>query len=423
MKYYIGPIPWVVNDFGGHFSRPAGTLGMIDLGSVPSQAIAGSDRPVCVCWTSGAVLPSEYALLGDGDCRELAAGNDMRSAFQSLAGYRPRGDRLVELIYDCLVGGSDPDGSSGPLPLMPSLSGWLDLYMAGHSRVLSERFEWGRPGSRGNDHTPKIKHLLRKQFAELMDDAQKGRLRDREHHRRVLDFWCEKFGLQGAEDWRELVPQALQQDVPGRLKHETTITDNFNAADSATPGNTLTWSEVSGAWSNNTNQLRLDSGASANRTVRADSDLSSSDHYGQVKWVSGGTSNRGVTARFSGSAETAYVNLWRASNSRYDFFKVVTGTYTLIASGGASSLNANDVLKISCNGSSITGSRNGSTEWGPTTDSSIAGNTRGGVYGVDIANVFYDDFEAADLSAVGIVYTQLERGTRGLMRGMYTRFD
>ena len=142
MKYYLGMWQWNT-DRGSYYSAPAGMKGSIDLGILPEMAISGAPRRGCLCWSQDTVLGSDYALLGDGDCRELSATSAMQSVFKSLVGYKPQGTRLVDLIYDCLTSGSDPYGSTGPMPLMPGQDGWMDLWMPGHSRVLGERFEWG----------------------------------------------------------------------------------------------------------------------------------------------------------------------------------------------------------------------------------------------------------------------------------------
>lgn len=422
MKYYLGPIPWRTKPFPS-FGLPAGALGMIDLAPLLAQSVGGSDRPVCVCWSSSALLPSEYTLIGDGDCRELTPGAAVKSAFQSLVGYRPQGTLLVELIYDCLLGGADPDGQSGPMPLVPGTNGWLDLWMPGHSRVLGERFEWGRSGSRGSNHTAKLKQLLRKQFTQLMDLAQQGKLKDAQQHRRILDAWCDKYGLQGADDWREFVPTALQKDVPGRLKHETTITENFTRSDSTTQiGNVLTWTQVSGTWGTFSNAAYKASTANVNHVARAESDLSSSDHYAQVVVSPTGSGSSatsasfyGPCARFDGSAATCYLT-GNFSDDQY-ISKIVSGTATNLTSAAHTYAN-DETYKLECNGSTLTIYVDGSPVTN-VTDTSIAGNTRCGLESFGV-NATMDDFEAADLAAAGILYTQLERSTRGLMRGMFT---
>lgn len=383
------------------------------------MARLGADRAGCLCWTGGGALPSEYTLIGDGDCREIKPNAATLSAFQALVGYRPQGDTLAQCFLDCFIGGSDVDGESGPLPMVPSLNGWMDLWLPGHSRVLSERFEWGRPGSRGSNHTAKIRQLLRKQFAGFMDEAQKGKLKDAQHHRRILDAMCEKYGLQGADDWRELVPTSLQKDVPGRLKHETSISDN------CTPQ--LTWTDVTNgiAFSG---VARGTAVATGNDARVSGSDLSSADHYAQaaITTLSSGPALGAGCARFSGSAATYYFAILRndgSSNYTTELRKFIAGASTTIAGPSASSFTTGDVMKTECNGTTINGYKNGASVHS-VTDSSISSNVKTGlrITPQGTATVELDDFAAADLGTVGPVYTQLERSTRGLNRGMYTRW-
>lgn len=55
------------------------------------------------------------------------------------------------------------------------------------------------------------------------------------------------------------------------------------------------------------------------------------------------------------------------------------------------------------------------------TDTSITGNIRCGINGFTLSGVgVIDNFLASDLASSGILYTQLERGTRGVERGVYT---
>lgn len=424
MKYYLGPWQWNT-ERGGFYSAPSGVTGSMDLGNIPEMSVAGVPRKGCLCW-GNAVLPSEYSLLGDGDCREISTTATIQAAFKSLIGYKPQGDRLVDLIYDCFTGGSDPDGSSGPMPIMPGQDGWIDLWMPGHSRVLGERFEWGRIGSRGSNHTAKIKQVIHKQFAQYFADAHAGKMKDSKQHQRILDAWCDKFGLQGADDWKEFVPANLQNQTPGRVKHETTITESFNQGANATIGPDLSWTEVNGAWGTTAgNELELGT-TSGSKYCRADSDLSSSDHYAQasVTALGSGSADKwaGVAARFASAASTFYAGFVYQFNDNIYLEKFVAGVETAISNTGIT-LSIPCLVKTYCNGSNIKVYQDG-VQRISVTDTAISGGTRGGIAGyyagAPVPN--WDNFEASDLAASGLLYTQLERGTRGVLRGMYTKY-
>ena len=301
-------------------------------------------------------------------------------------------------MLDVLTGGADPDGSDGPMPIVPTVGGRVELLFG---QKHSERFRWGQ------GHFSLVRDGLRKQFAGLWQ--QSPRLA-----RKCLDYWCEKYGV---GDWADLVPPALRADVPGRLPHETTINENFTRADSASAiGNHLSWTQVSGTWGTFSNTAYKVSTASVIESARADSDLSSSDHYAQVVVANGnGSVFHGPACRHSSSASTYYVTA-NFSNAQY-LTKLIAGTQTNLTSTAHNYANG-ETLKIEANGSSIKGYANG-TQYPSTTDTSITSGTRCGIVS-SLTNGTFDDFEAADLAAAGLVYTQLERGVRGLLRGLWT---
>lgn len=434
MKYYLGPWRWVGGD-EPHYAAPSTAVGCIDLRTLPDQGIPNTPTLGCLCWTNGDPLPGEYTLLGDGDCREIKANRKTKAAFHSLLRYTPDGDTLADMILDTLVGGSDPDGLSAARPIIPGLDGWMDLHMAGHGRVKGLRFEWGR-----TPHKSKVKHALRSQFAALMDDAGKGKLRDSQHHLRVLDALCEKYGV---TEWREFVPLALQKNVPGPLKHETTYTDDFNRADAATLG--ASWSNIVSAGSQelgiSTNNCRLPSSGNTSATIsilhRYDSDVSSTDHECSVSWVSdsfnlaSGNGTVGTLVRKDSSSTLTFYTgrlnrtgngtSYTANNSQ--LFKFVSGTPTQLGSDVSVTPSLPDPIKTYCSGSTIKNYYDG-VEKHSQTDTAITSGVRGGIRCNTLSGVAWrgDDWSIADLAASGLLLTQLERGVRGLNRGTYTKW-
>lgn len=403
MRYYIGPWQWNAGPMP-HFAPPANSLGAMDLGTLPEMAVPGSPRRGCLVWTES-VLPSEYQLIGIGDMRELKPDAVVRSAFKTLMGHRTQGDTLADCVMDCLTTGADPDGATGPMPIMPGIDGWMDLWT--HGRVKGERFEWGR-----SPHTVKVRRLLRAEFAQLMNEAQAGKLKDAVHHHRVLDFWCDKYGV---DDWKEFVPTKLQKDVPGRLKHETSYSDDFNRANE---------SPLASPWAASTGTINLSgnklTGNSAAMGSVKYSDLSTADHYSQITTLTCGIGQGcGPMVRFSSSAETYYTS-W-TDTSGITVYKVIAGASTSIGSwANAWGTSPNVVIKFTANGSSITSNVSG-TDRVSVTDTSITGNTKPGC-GIWQTPGTLDDWSAADLAASGTLYTQLERGTRGVCRGLYTKY-
>jgi len=413
MRYYSGPWQWHTIDGESFYGPPVGAVGAIDLGTLPEMGVGGVPRKGCLCWTNGAVLGSDYDLLGTGHVSEIARSGKIASVFEKTVGAVPNGDHLHAMIMDCLIGKADPDGNESPMPIMPGIDGWMDLHMQGHGRVKGERFEWGR-----SPHTTKIRRMLRREFAGLFKDADEGKLKDRVHHRRVLDDWCCKYGV---DEWREFVPDALQADVPGRVKRETTYTDDFNRADSST---TLGTASGGGSWTNvvgvggivGNKGYPVSIGTSP--ACRLESDLSSSDHYCQFT-IDSAASGPGQALRFSSSATTFY-HVRRTTT--LTLFKCITGTFTSLGTPAATG-SVPYLLGGKINGSSLTVQEGGS-DISSVTDTAIASGLRVGFRSQASGTSFtVDGLTAEDLAASGgILYTQLEHGTRGIARGTYHKF-
>lgn len=404
--YSLGHFIWN----GEQYALPEGALGCIDLAPPVIQGIQASTRPIAM-FVSTTQLSSDYYHIGNGDLRELQLHAVDRDAFQSLMGYRPQGDTLMAGLVDILTEGSDPSGEDGPKPLMPTTRGYLDIHLPGHSLVYQEAFTWGH-----SRRTNKIKSLLQKDFERTFNLAMEGKLKDREHHLRCLDYLCEKYHL---SDWREVVPAKLVKEIPGRKRHETIIVDDFTLADGTVIGNQLTWTEVNGNWTTVSNAAR--GGTSNNRaSARAEHDLSSADHYAQLAFISSTGVNARIAyncVRFDPSAEIYYRSTAREDGGNANIAKMISGTATTIATLSSVTISLPDTLRTEINGSTIEQFFNGVSN-GAGTDTAITGNLRCGI-GTNTggsSTVTVDDFEAGDLTT--FVYTQLERGTRGIGRGI-----
>jgi len=398
--YAIGPWKWNASD--AHYAPPSGAVGALDFGTLPEQSVGGADRGRGLFWFPAGHDPgSEYVALATGDCREINSDGSLVSKFQSELGIAVAGERLVDLIFDGFVGGSDPTGEEAVKPLVPTMGGNLELWMPGHSRVKSERFAWGV-----HRHTDKLQTMLRKEFDGLMIAAGKGELKDDKHHLRILDAYCDKYRV---ADWKEFVDPKSKKDVPGRIKHETTITESFNTADSGTLGPDLTWTEVLGTWGIVSNKAEFAASQAILGSARAESDLSSSDHYAacDITYLDVANSNAQVRAlaRFNSSAATYYSSGPQYNNSsggtaRHYTVKIVSGMSTTLFGPTGFTLPSLPVeIRTECNGSTISAHRGGSSVQS-LTDTSITGNVRCGIGAVTPGTaVNLDDFEAADLAA------------------------
>ncbi len=194
-----------------------------------------------------------------------------------------------------------------------------------------------------------------------------------------------------------------------------TFTESFNKADAATIGPDLTWVEVTGNWDVVSNTASIAT-SSTLANARASHDSSGTDTYTQVILTTATTGpldnypEGGPVCRFSASATTWYGfirHAYHASNGghSHSLRKVVAGSETTIAGPTALAVSLPETLKVSANGSTIKATRNGS-EVHSTTDTSITGNTRGGIYGytgdISASTVRVDSFEFGDLAAASL---------------------
>jgi hypothetical protein len=413
--YYLGPWQWrtVVDEDGGEssfWSPPESAVGCVDLRSMADQALAGvlGDKPIGFFACLDA-QPSEYVSLGEGDLREISVTTLMRDAWESLAGYLPDGATLLDLLWDQLVGGSVPDGSLPTRPLIPTVAGNLELWLGGHSRVKAERFRWGV-----HPHASRVQDVIRADFR-----AAHGR--NPLHAQKVLGGLLQKYRLPDAE-WRQFVPQDLQRDVPGPHKPDTDLGDTFSRGDdtdlnAADTGKTLNgaagtwqWTEVLGDSQIVSNKLNSATGSVNNDLIRAEQDLSGSDHYCEIDRPSASgnsAQNSGAAARFATAATTAYVATQHGGSTTPSvetvlrLRKVVEGTYTDLGAGPTCPQVA--TKRLECNGSTIK-SFSAGVEIESITDTAITSGTRCGSHalaGTGTNAGDRDNFYSEDLAAGG----------------------
>lgn len=401
-NYYIGP--WVLNNhgYGDIWEGPNNSIAVVDLRPEPDKKIKtlGSKPWGFFAVPSNVFLPGEYGFLGQGDCRYININNSTLDTWQSFTGYRPAGTTLIGVVWDYFTNGSDPTGATAPLPLIPDANGILRFVLPGHSIVKSEKFVYGV-----HPHTPKVRDFLKEEYRRLHN--QRGRNRASPVlPNKVLDFWCEKFRLNGPDDWKNLVPPDLIPGNQGRVPHGTSYTENFNGSDGDSIANLLSWTELRGDFDKANNRALLNS-ANTDSDARADHDVSSNDNYSQAKVSTvsnSGTYRRvGVTFRKDNTiTETFYCAIvdFDANTVRLLYFSA--GTPSAIASGSytLSDGGTQFTVKGEANGSTIKHYMNG-TEQLSVTNTSIGGNTRGGLFGyTSSAGVGeWDDFETADIAA------------------------
>jgi hypothetical protein len=221
-----------------------------------------------------------------------------------------------------------------------------------------------------------------------------------DHHQKMLGGLIRKYRT---KDYRQFIPADLPDE--GWLKPDTTITESFNTADSDTLGPDLSWTELAGDWDIVTNAAQI-AGSAAN--ARADSALSSGNHYAQVKLLNINitSTDRGVMARKDNTGTLTWYQATSLEGTSFDSwrtFKVVANSYTGIGTDDFPDTVADDIIKIAPDGTSIKRYRNGSLE-DTATDSAIGeANHYCGLASFGSAALRVDEFEAKDLAvAAGV---------------------
>lgn len=402
-NYYIGSWVWVTDDdgVGTHWGYPTGTVGLVDLRNIPQMSKKATAEGYGFFAVDG-TLPAPYVLVGSGYLSSIPATSSIKNTMRQVCGYRPSGATLLDLIWDMFTNGSDPTGQNCVKPLMPTIQGFLELHLGGHSIVKRERFKYGV-----HPHTAKVKVLLQNDYREIRKQTK-----DKSNiYLKTLDYWGKKYRIINPEN--EFIPTDLPIELP--ILHETTITDDWNCSDADALDCDLAWTEYDEAdcdldiVSNQVDSFDASSSATKQCDARADSDLSGTDMYAQVSvtaYAATGSTNSaywaggGSAIRFDSSAETYYTGIYYDDAAdTYRIYKVVTDTWTQLAESDTVTLTTPFTLYLEADGSSLDLKVGGSSQL-TNSDSSITTGTRGGIAyyrgkwaGTDSA----DDFEAGDL--------------------------
>lgn len=336
------------------------------------------DQPGNTLFAAEGALGDDYTLIVEGDLSDAIPGAGARRQFESALSAQTSGHTLLDWIMSAFTLHADPAGEDRQKPLMPGTRGWQ--WRFGGRRLWRRRWSPNAPEAAAS------LDLLRREYRQHRVDALAGRMKDEVHHRRILDYRAAKLRV----DPRLLVPS----DVPfePRVPHETTISDDFNRSDADALGSSSegwSWTEVNGDTDIVSNQAKCLGGSA--RTNRADSDLSSDDHYAEITMV---TASGGPAARFSASANTFYLYL----NDGNRLFRVTSGSYSAIADEAGVTFNGS-VMRIQVDGPDIECFDDGVSLITYSDMGGITGNVRTGFYGDN--NSVWDDFSAADLAVGG----------------------
>jgi hypothetical protein len=169
----------------------------------------------------------------------------------------------------------------------------------------------------------------------------------------------------------------------------TTLTDDFNTADAAAVGHLLAFTDRSGNIENNSNHAMQPSSTAGTLGVSiANSDLASSDHYTeavlQIGTPTTGSTFCGVTVRgnaSNGDCYYAFIVRGSAGTPQLQIGKYIGGVRTALGANNitlGSWTNGTDVLRLKCDGPTLTAYQNG-TKIGAAYDKDITIGTRPGL--------------------------------------------
>ncbi len=183
-------------------------------------------------------------------------------------------------------------------------------------------------------------------------------------------------------------------------------TESFNKANGEL-GPDLTWEGAPGnnGWAVASNRGDIYA-VNAASSVRAEADTATANNYAQAvlhTLTAASPTQFMPGCRWSSSAATFYGFMREndvTNGQRYVLRKSVAGSRTDLASYVTESLSLPETIKVSADGSTITGYIGG-VQKQQVTDTSITGHTRAGLYGYGdgTGNVVVDNFEMGDVSA------------------------
>lgn len=391
--YYLGQ--WVLNTNSltgeKYWSSPDNTIALVDLRTLEQQG--QSEKPEGVgFFATTEELDASYIYLGYGYISNVYVDENIKIEWEKATGFKPTGDTLLDLLWDQLTTGSDPEGKTSVMPLMPSSKNELLLSLQGHSIVKIEKFD-----IKSHSHKEKVKSVLKNSYRKLKSECKNKVIKkDRELYLRVLDMWGEQYIVNDPENY--FIPDDLKKEKA--IPHETTYTESWDCSDSDSLNCGLTWDEFTNDIDIVSNKASAFSG-NVFKNARADAALSSANHYAQADVEGSGTGTYpGVIVRKDNSSTfTCYMGRIQVqAGNGYALVKYVSGTETFIgASVSPQSANTTYTVKLTANGSTISLDRDGSPI-DSATDTTITGNLYTGIGGFVATNrtQTFDDFEASD---------------------------
>jgi hypothetical protein len=299
---------------------------------------------------------------------------------------------ISDMIWHLLTQMADVTGQDAVKPLMPG----KDLRINFRMTEMPARVEVFVPFS-----FPRGFELVRLDYQrQKTADLARGS----DHYKRILDAYCIKY---------QTDPDGLGLPGEERLPRQTTIGDTFvdtggvDLVDhtASGPNGGFSWTITQ---SETPPDIEIRSGGTdasdegGECRARAESDLSSDDHYAEADvTLSVSSSRAGTVARFEGAADTGYTVNFENRDPAHKISKWVTGTETELSSNNTNPPSQGDTIRLEVNGSDLEGFVEGVSRI-TVTDTSLTGQTRTGLFARTFGGgerAIWGNFEAADLAA------------------------
>lgn len=375
MKFVFGP--YVENN--GAWDLPVGVSSCIDLRSLSDMGApsVGQRNIAIFVAEDAATFSNDYLDLGGGRLNEIVLATRDRNTIADMLGLRrtdlPNDASLSDVIWHRLTLLSDPDGATGPLPLVPDKNRQWKIILG--SQIISKRFSQTVP------EYSKLRDILRINYSKIKNDSNlpPG------HYLKYLGSLTRKyFGHFQNERYREFLGNEIDETP---IKPTTIVSDDFNRAnEDLSLGN---WTEVFGEWevTDQKAQCTVDEGLNH---VKYDVPLSSDDHYCQVVQVDL-VAACGPLVRASDLNDNYYY--WRVDDFNSSLRSVVDFSDTQLSTF-STGLSAGGVVRIVIDGSSLKAIADGTNVNTVSTTSITSGMYAG--YAASFTEVEFDDFEASD---------------------------
>lgn len=324
---------------------------------------------------------------------------------------------VLDFLWDIFTKYTDPTGQTAPKPLTGKQGETVKLYLSGFSLIKEEPFT--------EEHRQRTIDVFKEDYKRNIKEGVPLETLQRWTGSTMKDL----YGKMDDEIAEKILP--LEHKANKWKEPHTTIKDDFDRTNADALGTATvasvsqgwSWTEVAGDMDILSNQAKVLEATNTSYS-RADSDLSSADHYAQALFVSLVVGRRmGVAARFSAATGTFYFGVtddevdfdyWGISKFVTD--PTPTETRGMVTNTTGYAAPVNNTLKLTVKGSSLEFFQDEVSKV-TLTDSSITGNLRTGLFGrrnSGTGAIIFDNFVAADLALSVKIQggTKLQGGTK-----------